>query len=84
MTKLDKLIEKLLSNSKDFEWRELVKILAFYGFELINQGQTGGSRRCFENKDGIKLHFHEPHPNKIVKSYVIRQVIEILKKEGLL
>ena len=84
MSKIEKLLEKLLNNPKDLEWRELVKILAYYGYEIKYQGITSGSRRCFENKDGVKIYFHEPHPSNIVKSYVIKQTIEFLKKEGLL
>ena len=49
------------SAPKDFEWNELTKLLSFLGFHLIPQAKTGGSRRCFENKDGVKLYFHEHH-----------------------
>ena len=84
MTKIDKLIERFLNIPKDLEWTELIKILSYYGFEIMQKGITGGSRRCFKNKDGLKLYFHEPHPSKIVKMYAIRQVIETLKKEGIL
>lgn len=84
MSKIKKLIEKFLSNPKDLEWSELLKILVYFGFEVQSQGMTGGSRRCFENKDGVRLYFHESHPANIVKTYVIKQAIETLKKEGLL
>lgn len=84
MTKIEKLLEKFLNNPKDLEWRELTKILAYFGFEMMPQGISGGSRRCFQNKNGVKLYFHEPHPAKIVKMYAIRQAVETLKKEGIL
>jgi predicted RNA binding protein YcfA (HicA-like mRNA interferase family) len=84
MSKIEKLLQKFLNNPKDLEWRELVKILEHFGFEPTPQGATGGSRRTFENQNGTKLHFHEPHPSKIVKSYVIRHTIELLRKEGIL
>jgi len=84
MSKIEKLLEKFLNNPKDLEWRELIKILDFLGFQINPQGITGGSRRCFGNKDGVRLYFHEPHPANIVKSYAIKQAIEILKKEGIL
>ena len=84
MSKIEKLLKKFLSNPKDLEWQELTKILTHYGFKTQQQGITSGSRRCFVNKDGVKIYFHEPHLSKIIKSYAIKQAIEILKKEGLL
>lgn len=84
MTKIDKLIEKFLNIPKDLEWTEFIKILSHYGFTVVPKGITGGSRRCFKNNNGLKLYFHEPHPSNIVKTYAIRQVIETLKKEGIL
>ena len=84
MSKIEKLLEKFFSNPKDLEWAELVKILSHFGFEILPNSQTGGSRRCFSNKNGLRMYFHEPHPSKIVKAYVIRQTIEFLKKEGLI
>jgi len=84
MSKIEKLLEKFLQNPKDLTWQEFIKILAYFGFDIKSKGLTGGSRRCFENKNGTKLYFHEPHPSNIVKSYMIKQTIEILTKEGLL
>ena len=84
MGKIDKLLQKFLNDPKDFEWREFIKILEHFGFKMLPQGKTGGSRRTFENKEGLKLYFHEPHPAKILKSYMIKNTIEIFKKEGIL
>ena len=84
MSRSDKLIKRFLSVPKDLVWSEFIKVLSYYGFEIKPTNITGGSRRCFENKEGAKLYFHEPHPSKIVKLYVIRQTIEFLKKEGVL
>ena len=84
MSKIDKLLQKFLNDPKDFEWREFIRILDHFGFKMLSQGTTGGSRRTFENKDGLKLYFHEPHPEKNLKSYMIKYTIETLKKEGIL
>jgi len=84
VSKIDKLLQKFLNDPKDFEWQEFVRILEHFGFKMLSQGTTGGSRRTFENKDGLKLYFHEPHPAKIIKSYMIKNTIETLKKEGIL
>ena len=84
MSKIDKLIKKLLSNSKNMTWVELTKILANFGFFEIKIGKTSGSRVKFQNKNNIPIRLHKPHNPEILKSYQINQVIETLKKEGLL
>lgn len=78
MGKIDKLIEKLLSNPKDFTWNELVKVLNHFGYYEVSKGKTGGSRRKFVNDEKNVISLHKPHPNQIVKSYVISQIIEHL------
>jgi predicted RNA binding protein YcfA (HicA-like mRNA interferase family) len=82
MSKLEKLIFRLLSIPKDFTWEELTKLLGLFGFVELKKGKTGGSRRKFadENKNVIIL--HKPHPGNIVKEYAIRQIITQLKEKG--
>jgi hypothetical protein len=82
MTKIDKLIERLLSIPKDMEYSELVKILNHFGYVETTKGKTSGSRVMFihdEVKTPIRL--HKPHPKPILKEYVIKQVIDELKNE---
>ena len=79
MAKIDKLIERIQSNPKDFTWNELKKVLSHFGFEELKQkGKTGGSRRKFINEQKDVISLHEPHPKKIVKPYAIKQVVEHL------
>jgi len=79
MSRIDKLIERLLSRPKDFTWDEMMKILKHYGYEEIPRGKTGGSRRKFVNEYHEIISLHEPHPQKILKSYQINILIEHLK-----
>ena len=81
MSKIDKLIAKLLSNPKSFTWDELIKVMKHFDFEI----RTGnGSRRAFvSNVNGI-IYLHEPHPQKVIKPYQIKIVLEHLRKEKLL
>ena len=82
MTKIDKLIERLLSIPKDMEYSELVKILNHFGYYETTKGKTSGSRVMFIHelaKNPIRL--HKPHPKPILKEYVIKQVIEELRNE---
>jgi hypothetical protein len=50
MSKNEKLVQRLLSLPKDFTWKELVKLLALFGYAELKKGKTGGSRRKFKGK----------------------------------
>jgi len=78
LSKIDKLLERFLSNPKDLKWNELVRILNHFGYSEIKSGKTGGSRRKFVNDKKDVISLHKPHPKPIVKQYVIKQIIEKL------
>ena len=84
MAKIEKLIEKLLSVPKDFNWDELVKLLAHFGYTELKKGKTGGSRRKFADKYKNIISLHKPHPGNILKHYQITEVIALLKEKGLI
>ncbi|SEK26895.1 hypothetical protein SAMN05421740_101395 [Parapedobacter koreensis] len=56
--------------------------MAYFGFNELKTGKTGGSRRKFvdDNKNVISL--HKPHPQNIMKRYAIEEAIAVLKKLG--
>ena len=83
MGKLEKLIERLKSNPKDFTFDEMHGLLLALGFEISNKGKTSGSRVKFF-KDGVCIILHKPHPRKELLAYQIKQVIETLSEEGLI
>ncbi|WP_371440358.1 type II toxin-antitoxin system HicA family toxin [Methylovorus sp. MM2] len=62
----------------------MVGLLKLLGYESKAGGKTGGSRRKFINADGHIISLHEPHPNKIVKCYVLRQIVITFKERGIL
>jgi hypothetical protein len=80
--KNEKLVERLLSNPKDFTWEELVKVLGFYGYTERKGGKTGGSRRKFVDGNDNIISLHKPHPGNIVKTYAINDIIEHLITNG--
>ena len=75
MSRQGKLKQRLLSRPKDFTWAELTSLLNSNGYTLQN---GKGSRRKFINPDKEMISLHEPHPNKVLKAYVIEQVINKL------
>ena len=79
MSKIEKLIAKLLKVPNDLSWEDLVKILNHKGYyEKLGKGKTGGSRIKFVNSNNDIINLHKPHPTNIVKQYIIRQILEKL------
>ena len=83
MSKKDKLIDRLLKKSKDFTCDEMESLLSYFGYEL-KQGGTGSGVKFIKDGSNEVINFHKPHPNGILKRYVLDQIIEKLRKDGLL
>lgn len=83
MTKKEKLKDRLLSYPSDFTWDELKKLLLSFGYRESNAGKTSGSRVRFISDVYSPILLHKPHPKPIIKMYMLKQIIEQLKKEGL-
>ena len=84
MTKIDKLQKRFLTKPTDFRWDELKTLLCSLGYEEYNAGKTSGSRVRFIHEKHSDIMLHKPHPRPELKGYQIKQIIEQLKKEGLL
>jgi hypothetical protein len=82
MAKIEKLIERILSNPTDFTWEELIKLLAYFGYNEHKKGKTGGSRRKFVDDESHIISLHKPHPGNILKHYQIKEVVQSLKERG--
>ncbi|HAG2284142.1 TPA: type II toxin-antitoxin system HicA family toxin [Salmonella enterica] len=77
MSRKEKSKARLDTLPKDFTWDELVSLMNQYGFCIINASR--GSGRKFYNKERDKLAiFHEPHPEKTLKKYVLNDVKTLL------
>lgn len=82
MAKIDKLITKLKNNPKNMSYDELVRVLSHFGYFEIQLGKTTGSARKFKNDKNDIINFHEPHPDKTLKSYIIKFVLNKLERNG--
>ena len=82
MSKKDKLIERLLKKPKDFTFDEMETLLSYLGYQL-KQGGTGSGVKFIKEGSNEVINFHKPHPSGILKRYVLDQVIEKLRKDGL-
>ncbi|MCM1253392.1 MAG: type II toxin-antitoxin system HicA family toxin [Clostridium sp.] len=83
MSKKDKLIDRLLKKPKDFTFEEMESLLSYLGYKL-QQGGTGSGVKFIKDGSNEVINFHKPHPNGILKRYVLAQVIEKLRKDDLL
>jgi hypothetical protein len=85
MAKSEKLLKRLLSSPKDFTFDELDTLLSGFGFKLSNAGSTSGSAVRFINKNTDQIiRLHKPHPSPVIKQYMIKLIIDELKKGGYL
>ncbi|WP_198005277.1 hypothetical protein [Rickettsia helvetica] len=51
----------------------------------MTSGKTGDSRRNFYNKKtGLIINLHKSHPQPIIKSYLIEQIIKKLEEKELI
>lgn len=82
VSKFAKLLARLVSIPKDFTWDELVTALGGLGFRDISD--KPGSYRTFVRASGLKIFLHKPHPDNVVKTYVLKQVVRVLRENGLL
>jgi len=75
----DKLIERFKRQPKDFTFNELIRLFQILGFEINQKGKTSGSRIEFVNKEKeLSFGAHKLHPDSVIKSYVMKQVLEFL------
>ena len=84
MGRKEKLIKRLEQRPKDLTWEELTNLLEALGYAQRKTGKTGGSRRRFVHKTAPAITLHKPHPGRIVKRYVIDDLLEFLKQEGMI
>ncbi len=81
----EKLIERILSRPKDFTYDEAKRLFSIFGYVESNKGATSGSRAEFVSPDGkAPFILHKPHPGSILKSYVIKGMVEHIEKNNLI
>ena len=84
MGQKEKLIQRLKSKPKDFTFDEAEVLLKYLSYVRSNKGKTSGSRVMFISEGHEAILLHKPHPQKELKAYQVKQLIETLEQEGLL
>jgi predicted RNA binding protein YcfA (HicA-like mRNA interferase family) len=83
MSKIEKLIVKLLSRPKTFKYSDMRTILTSKGYVEDNKGKTTGSRVMYVHEKHPLIILHKPHPGDELKKYMIDMLAEIYESEGL-
>ena len=84
MSQKDKLIEKLKTLPKDFSFDEAETLLKYLEYIRSNKGKTSGSRVLFYRDGFPPILLHKPHPQKELKPYQVKQLLELLEQEELI
>lgn len=75
----DKLIKRFKNQPNDFTFDELTRLFTILGFNVNQKGKTSGSRIEFINTEKeLTFGAHKPHPEKTIKNYVMKQVLDFL------
>ena len=84
MSQKDTLIKKLKTLPKDFTFEDAETLLKYLDYLRSNKGKTSGSRVVFYRDGFPPILMHKPHPQKELKVYQVRQLLELLEQEELL
>ena len=76
------MLRRLLSKPTDFTWSELTTLMTGLSFILEKAGGSG--RKFVHPETRATLFIHEPHPDKTLKAYQLKDAIDLLRKEKLL
>lgn len=77
------MVKRLLKLPKDFTFDEMESLLSYSGYKL-KQGNPESGIKFIKAGSNETINFHKPHPNGILKRYILEQVIGKLRKDGLL
>ncbi len=80
----EKLINRLKSRPKDFTFDEVESLLGYLDYKRSDKGKTSGSRVMFVSDNHPPIMMHKPHPRKELLDYQVKQLLEILRQEGLI
>lgn len=85
MGRKEKLINRFCCLPKDFTFDEAVTLMGICGYTIHNKGATSGSRIRFKNeKLGVYVDLHKPHPCSIMKEWMMKELYKHLKYHNLI
>lgn len=83
MSQKDDLISRLKSYPKDFEIRELDSLMGKCNCQKGNRGNTSGSAIEYSHIPTCRtFNCHSPHPEKVLKKYILKEAVKFLEDVG--
>lgn len=80
MGRAEKLLKIIETKPKNFKWNDVITLLSSLGYEQLKG--DGSRRKFYHRKTENVLILHEPHPEKEIKSYAVKLIINSLKEIG--
>ena len=81
MSKKEKLRQRLFLKPKDFTYDEAKSLLIGLGCKEYTRGKTSGSAMRFYHEESKKVFYlDKPHPENILKNYIINGLIRFIKE----
>ena len=85
MSQIEKAINRIKNNPKDYSYEEAKALLEHFGFKEDNKGKTSGSRVKFCREiDKRVIMLHKPHPGSIMRHYAVKELKVFLESLGLI
>ena len=80
MSKKDKLLKKFLTIpvKRDLTFDELTTLLIACGFIKIDG--AGSAVKFYHKSKDILINLHKPHPNNVLKIYLVKQIQNKIKE----
>jgi predicted RNA binding protein YcfA (HicA-like mRNA interferase family) len=75
MSKLDKLLKKLLNDPPELDYDDVYYILVAFGFQEIS---SKGSHHTFRNNEKLKITVPKQGGKTVKKTY-LKQIVKLLK-----
>lgn len=85
MSKLQKILDRIINNSSTVTYSELSYVLSRVGYQEVKIGKTSGSRVAFYNQSKkLLIRLHKPHPSNELKDYQIKLIKAHLEQNNLI
>lgn len=85
VSKLQKILDRIINNSGTVTYSELSYVLSRFGYQEVKTGKTSGSRVAFYNQSKkLLIRLHKPHPSNELKDYQIKLIKAHLEQNNLI
>lgn len=85
VSKLQKILDRIINNSSTVTYSELSYVLSRVGYQEVKIGKTSGSRVAFYNQSKkLLIRLHKPHPSNELKDYQIKLIKAHLEQNNLI